>query len=289
MHYFLVAGILKLASSTQVTRSAYRMATRLRTVARPVWHEQAMWLLEDFPPGRCRVLDLGTGWVHGYSLYPALLRNDEIHCFDVSDLRHFGSFRRTVAVVAEQIDQLDVGREILQRAHERADAVQRASDFREAYDILGINYHVAPQGIPDYPEHSFDVVYSVDVLEHIQAGIFRAAAESWYRILKPEGRFLAQVGIDDHLSHYDHAKGTKHYMRYSQRMWDHLLQNDLQYINRLTATQILDALREAGLCLDDVATHDHGLSRSDAHSDYQWQTEWDMRASRLFVRAHKPG
>jgi hypothetical protein len=72
------------------------------------------------------------------------------------------------------------------------------------------------------------------------------AAAAWFRILKPGGKFLAQVGIDDHLAMYQGKVGSKRYLRYSHRTWDWLLGNEVQYINRLTATEIVNILTEAG-------------------------------------------
>jgi SAM-dependent methyltransferase len=245
-------------------------------------------LLDDLPTEGGRILELGTGWVHAYSLYPALLRDNEIHCFDVSDIRRFEPFKKTVGIAAEQIDGMLLDATTLERARARAEAVSNASSFAEAYDILGMTYQVASTGIPSYPDQHFDAVYSIDVLEHVNADAFGLAATRWHNILKPGGRFSAQVGIDDHLSHNDPTKGPKHYLRYSDGMWRHLLANSLQYINRLTASNIVAALQQVGFVVDHVATHDYAISRQDVHPDYQGQSDDDLRAVRLFVRAHRP-
>jgi hypothetical protein len=88
------------------------------------------------------------------------------------------------------------------------------------------------------------------------------------------GRFYAQIGIDDHLAHYQGRYASKRYLRYSNWVWDHLLGNEVQYINHLTKSQILGLLEGVGFAIDDVETD----ARSDTplekvHSDYRWQAK----------------
>jgi SAM-dependent methyltransferase len=286
LRYFGAAAALRAASINSLTRGVYRKLTRLKRGPRPISHDPH-WLLDSFPKGPSRILDLGTGWVHAYSLYPALLRNDEIHCFDVADNRGFSSLIHTVRVVLKQIDSWQLDPASRDQAEGRALAVAHAVNFEEVYRYLGMKYQCSPTGIPDYPDGHFDIVFSIDVLEHVDARVFRAAADTWYRILKPGGRFLAQVGIDDHLSHYNGMRDMKRYLRYSHRTWDRLLQNEVQYINRLTASQIVNIVKDAGFRIDDVKTEARDISRSEVHSDYQWQSTDDIQAIRLLLRASK--
>jgi SAM-dependent methyltransferase len=289
MNYFVAAAILRVASASPLSRLAYRALTQLKSGPKPVLHGQAIWLMDALPDWDCRLLDLGTGWVHAYCLYPALLRNDEIHCFDAYDNRKFTSFVRTIPIAMEQIRLLPLAPAVLERAAERAAALVGATGFEEAYKIAGMSYQNRPTGIPDYPENYFDRIFSIDVLEHVDAKVFLPAARIWCRTLKPGGHFLAQVGIDDHLAFYEGEVGSKKYLRYSHRMWDRLLQNDVQYINRLTASDIIGLLEQAGLVIDEVKTHDCDMDRADVHPDYAFQSDEDIRAVRLFVKAHKPG
>jgi SAM-dependent methyltransferase len=289
MNYFLAAAVLRAASLNRVTRAAYYAAGNLRQSACHVWVEQGQWILDGLPAARSRLLDLGTGWAHAYSLYPALLRDeDEIHCFDVRDCRRFKSFEHTVAEVARQIGEMDLPAHVATRAAARAKAMMEAASFEDAYRVGGLRYQVMSTGIPQFPDAYFDAIFSIDVLEHVDAGILPAAAQQWLRILKPGGRFMAQVGIDDHLSHYDRSKGPKNYLRYSEATWRRLLGNRMQYINRWTASQLVDALAKAGFAVDEVETHAGGpMSARDVHPDYGWQSDDDIRACRLFVRAHR--
>jgi hypothetical protein len=131
------------------------------------------------PTHTARLLELGTGWVHAYSLYPALLRSDELHCFDTSDNRHFKSFQETVPIVRSQIHDREHWThdpQTLARVDDLATAIAGVSDFGEAYRILRMSYQCRASGIPDYAADYFDVIFSIDVLEHVDAEIFPVAA-----------------------------------------------------------------------------------------------------------------
>lgn len=287
-YYFLAAAALKVASANSLTRTAYRAATRLKSSARPVLLDRAIWLLDGLPEQASRLLDLGTGWVHAYSLYPALLRDDELHCFDVTDNRHFKSFVRTVPAVLDQIRQLPLDPTTVNRAAERAAALVAAKDFGDVYQTARISHQTSPSGIPDYPDNYFDTIFSIDVLEHVDARLFPAAAAAWHRILKPGGRLVVQVGIDDHLAFYDGKFGSKRYLRFSHRTWDRLLGNDLVYINRLTVSEIVALLGNAGFVIDEAETDDSGdTAPEQVHFDYRNQSDADIRAVRLLVKSHK--
>ena len=104
------------------------------------------------PTHTARLLELGTGWVHAYSLYPALLRSDELHCFDTSDNRHFKSFQETVPIVRSQIHESEYWTHL-------ATAIAGVNDVGEAYRILGMVYQCRASGIPDYAAAYFDVIF----------------------------------------------------------------------------------------------------------------------------------
>jgi hypothetical protein len=292
MNYFITAAALKVASANALTRSTYRALTRLKSGPRPPQVDRGIWLLAALPKPACRLLELGTGWVHAYSLYPALLRTDEVHCFDTSDNRNFKSFQATVPITRSQLHDPEYWThdpQALAQVDDLATAIGKASDFGEAYRILGMTYQCRPIGIPDYPADYFDVIFSIDVLEHIAAEIFPAASAAWFRSLKPGGKFLAQVGIDDHLAMYQGKVGSKRYLRYSHRTWEWVLGNQVQYINRLTASEIVTILTNTGLVIDEVETDASGDTEPDqVHPDYKRQSDDDIRAVRLLVRARKP-
>lgn len=289
MRYFLTAAALKLASTNTLTRGAYRVATGLRQGPRKAEIEEALWCLDGLPDRSLCILELGTGWVHGLSVFCALLRQDELYGFDVEDLRKWRSFQATVPIIAEKVMAQPLDPATRERARRKSEALSEARDFEEAYRIMRMQYCCSPTGRLDYPDAMFDRIMSVDVLEHVDADMFPSATREWRRMLKPGGQFVAQVGLDDHLAFYQGRAGSKRYLRYGERTWRVMLGNTVQYINRLTASEIIAHLREAGFVIDLVETDSRGdTSPEQVHPDYAWQSEADIRTVRLFVRAHVP-
>ncbi len=62
----------------------------------------------------------------------------------------------------------------------------------------------------------------------------------------------------------------------------------MQYINRLPASKIVSILKDAGFEIVSVETHDCTMQRCEVHPDYHWQSDADIQAVRLFLRARKP-
>lgn len=288
VNYFVAASALKVASANAWTRGAYRAATMLKTGPRKAAVQEALWCLEGLPDERQRLLDLGTGWAHVLCVFCALLRQDELHAFDTEDMRNWRSFLATVPLIRDQVLSLPLDSATRDRAQRRAEQLLKAADFDEAYQIMGLRYHCSASGCPDFPEGTFDRIMSIDVLEHVDGDKFSLAAQTWHRILIPGGQFVAQVGLDDHLAFHQGRFGSKRYLRYSERAWRMLIGNSVQYINRLTASEIIGLLTDAGFSIGSIETDSSGDTAPDeVHPDYRHQSDADIRAVRLMVKARK--
>ena len=314
MNYFLTAAALKAASTNAVTQRAYRALTRLRSDARDFFIDQAEWTMEGLPDSPQRLLDLGTGWVHAYSLYPWLTRDDELHAFDTEDNRNWASFVATVPVILKKIlEQPTLSTMARLRANDRAHIMLQSGNFSDAYTgVRGrpdmspserlaacmvraydkrpqFRYQCRPDGVPQYPDNYFHRIFSIDVLEHVNRWVFPEAAKTWFRILRPGGTFVAQVGLDDHLAFYQGKFGSKRYMRYSPATWRLLLGNTVQYIDRFTSSEIVALLVEAGFVITSAEVDKSGdTAPEDVHPAYDNQSADDIRAVRLSVLAEKP-
>lgn len=292
MNYYLAATALRAFSATTWTKAIYRWIGNRKTV-RQLSAERAGWVLEKLNQVPTtepeRFLELGTGWMHAYSLYPALTRNAEIHAFDVWDNRSFAAFQNAVTQLPDHVARLDLTAGQRDAADRKIAALGSAADFDQAYQTLNLHYAYAHDGRLPYPENHFDAIYSVDVLEHVVASGFDTVAEDWFRVLKPGGRLLAQVGLDDHLAHYDGSKSRKHYLRHSKSLFDNWLENDVQYINRIPATDMMDRLKRVGfqvleaerLLVDDP-------ENLPVHQDYRDQPAEDVATYRLNLVIEKP-
>jgi SAM-dependent methyltransferase len=291
MRYYLAAAALRLLSASDATRKTYRRVGNMRR-ARSIVLERTRWVWEQaanesLKPGS-RLLELGTGWTHANSLYVGLLADANICAFDVWDNRSLESIKFQVPLVCQFIESHSDHTSLDKlRARSRADIIARAASFDEVYDVIHCSYQTNASGVPLYPEATFDLIYSVDVLEHVNRESFASMASKWLGLLKPGGRFVAQVGLDDHLAHYDAGKSPKHYIQHSEYLWRTLLENDLQYINRLTASEIRGSLEKAGFLIECIDAQRCDISGLKIHPDYRRQSLEDLSTVRLIIRARR--
>jgi|SRR6516225_3567227 len=292
MNYYVAAAALRALSAHSALRRTYRWVGNRRRSFR-VAIPKTRWIWEQVTTEGVdtkghTLLELGTGWIHGGSLYSALLVDAAIIAFDVWDCRSLYCTKNEIARVAEAIQGAEGhSASDKKRASERAAAALRAKTFPELYDVLNIKYLVDESGLPPIPEASVDLIYSQDVLEHVNRSDFIFAIEAWKRVLKPSGRFLALVGLDDHLAHYDSSKSMKEYLYHSELLWKHLLNNRLQYINRLTATEIVDLFQRNGFDIEDVGVERCSVELARVRPCYKWQAQEDLEATclKLYARA----
>lgn len=292
MNYYLAATALRAFSLNGATKALYRWLGNRKT-ERKLSMERAGWVLERIAeaglPARPVLLELGTGWMHAYSVFPALILDAEIHCFDVWDNRAFAAFRTALPQVRAGLGQLDLTEAQRSQAETRLQALERARSFDDVYAALNMHYAIDHDGVLPYQDGRFDMIYSVDVLEHVVADGFERAAADWFRVLRPGGRMVAQVGLDDHLAHYDPSRSKKHYLRHSKATFRHWLENDVQYINRIPAGEMIAILERAGFrTLTAERWTVDGPSQLPVHADYADQPPEDIATWRLLLTVEKP-
>lgn len=182
---------------------------------------------------------------------------------------------------------MDLSEEVLERALKRCNVMLRCKSFEEVYKRLSIHFQIENSGIPRFADNFFDAIYSVDVLEHVEAALFEKAASNWYATLKDGGVFLAQIGLNDHHSVYDNNRQPKRYLSHSHRTWKWLLGNEVQYCNRITASAMISALEKVEFVLENIEIDSCDIDRTKVHRDYQSQSDEDLAAVRLNVTARK--
>ena len=198
MNYYVTAAILKTLSSHSVLRKAYRAAGN-RKKSHPVWLPKPRWIweqvVEEGVNGEGHVLlELGTGWVHGGSLYSALLIDASITAFDVWDCRSLNATKNELSRIKAAIQTAENhSPSDKKRAGERAAMALQAQTFDELYKILNITYIVGEEGTIKLPDHSVDMIYSQDVLEHVTRESFDASIQDWRRVLETS-RTVSGVG-----------------------------------------------------------------------------------------------
>jgi len=195
--------------------------------------------------GNSNALELGTGWVHWYSLYTRLHKNIKITMFDVWDNRQLDSLKAIFSRCCEEgsLSKHGMGSESLTR-------LLNAENFDEIYNEFSLKYVISPDGdLSELPECSYDCIFSYDVLEHIPLDSVERAIEQQYRLLKVGGYAIHNIGIGDHLTQYDRKESWKKYLEYSDSTWKLFFENKVQYINRLQGADWLDIFERKGFAL----------------------------------------
>jgi ubiquinone/menaquinone biosynthesis C-methylase UbiE len=158
------------------------------------------------------------------------------------------------------------------------------------YREIGFEYVIESRGSLDqFADQSFDCILSMHVLEHVPTKDVADLVRNMYRTLKPGKYTIHQIGIDDHLAHYDRKASQKQYLQYSDRTWKSLFENEVQYFNRLQTSEWLNAFRNAGFTLEEKlveATDIANLKIAARFADYSKE---DLSCTILTLVFRKPG
>src|SRR5690606_13057819 len=137
--------------------------------------------------------------------------------------------------------------EALDRAEALLDKVLACGSFDEVYALLDFRYVLDAAGsLGAVADSSLDLIISSDVMEHIPRAAMDGLMADFMRVMKPGGVISQQIVMADHLCIYDRTVHSKNYLRYNDRQWKLLFQNDLQYFNRLQHSDFVKLFSEAG-------------------------------------------
>jgi len=200
------------------------------------------------------VLELGTGWIHWESIVVRLFYDVRVTLFDICDSRQLAPLRRLLTEVPlERIGEEWPSKscyELERGPGELRRAISSVESFDELYRLLGFQYVVDQSGrLQVFEDGSFDVVFSVNVLEHVNRDILSEYIQDIYRVMRPGGYSFHKIDLTDHLYVYDRSVSPKNYLTYSDRMWKRYFENGLQYFNRVQRPEWLRLFQEAGLQL----------------------------------------
>ena len=257
IRYVLASLALKAFSTSTVTKGVYRsLGNRFGgPLARRKSYLQSHIKRSQLFHGLCkkydvlqegdRLLEIGTGWIHWHSLYQRLFYDVKITMLDVWDCRQFDAMHKMFSELKQTMKKTQTADTV---AISRLNTILLAKSFDELYSGFNLDYVVNTQGsLKQFADKSMACVFSFHVLEHVPKRNTPELVKNINRILKPGGYSIHQIGIDDHLTHYDKKESPKNYIRYSDRMWHLLFENEIQYINRLQMSDWIALFGEHGL------------------------------------------
>jgi cyclopropane fatty-acyl-phospholipid synthase-like methyltransferase len=302
LRYHLAAAALRSLSSSALTRRFYRdvlgnrmgARRRLQQGLEPAYVVKAGQFLDlarrhGGVRDGMRLLELGTGWMHFYAIFIRLFHDVSVTLVDVWDNRQLEALQH----VFRQLDaQLDTSFELSpaerERAHALLEVVDRVSTYDELYARLGFEYRIDPTGVhAALPDDHFDLIFSFDVLEHVNREDVLPLLRNTTRLLRPGGVQLHLIGIADHLTNYDSGMSWKNYIRYSDRAWKAFFENDVQYINRIQRSEWLAMFRTCGLRVLEESRMTCDVSRLKPSVDFSRFDRTDLECVVLTVALQK--
>ncbi len=95
-----------------------------------------------------------------------------------------------------------------------------------------------------------DLICSNTVLEHIRPEVLEGILARFGELAAPGTVMSHLVDHADHYAYVDDTIDVHHFLRYSDRVW-RLIDNDVQPMNRLRASEYLELYRRAGVPVDE--------------------------------------
>jgi SAM-dependent methyltransferase len=235
------------------------------------------------------LVELGTGWIHWFGLYLALHAEGGVNLelYDVWDNRQLDALKSAFARLAEvrSKDGTMTPAQLI-----RLQDIQSVESFDELYEKFNARYTIDSSGsLAAYPDDASDLVTSFHVMEHIGRSFIDRSIGHMYRMLRPGGYCIHQIGIDDHLAHYDSKVSRKNYLRYSLSRRKYLFENVVQYHNVLQGADYLRYFEEAGFDIVETDREHCDISGLSIHADWSGYSQEDLETTILTIVCRKPG
>lgn len=202
-----------------------------------------------------RAIELGSGWYPIVPLCLFLAGADEVRLVDLEDLgrdelavqaadalhaaHHAGELDALGPIDPERVERLgQLSARIRSRGHVEALA---------SVGLLTTPGDARELSVPEAP----DLICSNTVFEHIAPDVLEAILVRFAEIARPGTIMSHLVDHGDHYAYVDDSVGIYHFLRYSDRTW-RWIDNDVQPMNRLRASEYEAMYRSAGIPLTEV-------------------------------------
>ena len=151
-----------------------------------------------------------------------------------------------------------------------------------SFEESGLKYVIYSPPIILFDDHSFDLITSTSVLEHVPKTQIGILAKEIYRLLKYDGVSTHHIAHKDHWSDSDPKILSMNYLRHSEAEWKKY-NPPLLYQNRLLSSYFTKIFADAGFQVGssltkksppDFAPADcfHGYEADDLSATHTWLT-----------------
>lgn len=112
---------------------------------------------------------------------------------------------------------------------------------------LGITYQAPVDARrTEFDDDTFDMITSTQVLLYPSEEDVEKILRESYRVLKKGGLFVISVHLFDQYSTFDGKISPYNYLKFSDFMWERLLNSDMTYFNRLRGQDYLTLFQQIG-------------------------------------------
>lgn len=253
----LVQKSVSKAGLLPVYHRAQRIAGRLKNFHPHTRIEYAGKLAADVGLAKLDgavMVEIGTGWVPIVPMGLYLLGAREVHSFDLTRHLQPDLAMRSVALLPDCFSDLErrsgcPAYRIVRRHAELAGCM----NWMEVSERMGFHYS-APEDVTrcGLPDGSVDIVYSNLVLEHVTPSALEEILSKAHRILKPGGVCWHGIDCTDHYAATHKGLSPINFLRYGERFWSLIGQNDILYQNRLRRSDYLRAFSNAGFEVEKI-------------------------------------
>lgn len=197
-----------------------------------------------------RLLEIGTGWHPALPFCFILSGAGSVATFDIVRLLERNTVFELLGCLETHSDKIaGLAQEAPGTIRARIAELRRSRSLGELLEKSHIEYFAPADGrATGIESNSIDLAYSNSVLEHVPKESIRALMEESFRVLKPGGLAMHNVGCNDHYAFFDKSISFVNFLQYGEREW-RFWNNSLQYQNRLRAPEFVELAKGAGFQL----------------------------------------
>lgn len=192
------------------------------------------------------------------------------------------------------------GAELLELGPGRSSALLEAAAARgarcAAFDVTdhltgddfaarAVDVRIDPSGRLPWPDHSFDLVWSNSVLEHIADP--GPTLREIRRVLRADGTTVAMIDLESHLGGRRDPRRMYEFLRYPAWLWWLMSSNRSTYVNRLRRSEWRQEFAAAGLEItaEEAVLSDRPVAEFRAVPYLRHLSEEDLLTRRFTVTA----
>ena len=238
------------------------------------------------------VIEIGTGWVHFESIVLRLFYDVKATLFDVWDNRQLEALKQFFIQLEKLLHKkMDLDKSKKKNIKQLIHAISTTDSLDDLYNFLSFQYVIDPSGTLDrFGNESFQMIYSCNVLEHIDKKGAHQFVKSFYRLLKPGGFSVHRIDLSDHLVRFAgiHNMLMKNYLKYSDKVWKIFFENRVQYINRIQCSEWLSFFEKAGFEVLEKKVQRCEIDLSKVAKMYKHLRKNDLECESIIVVHRKP-